>query len=465
MGSSDDTGTVEKTVQLIVDYCNQPTATNKAALYESLLDEAVVAQIDDLIERLLDHQGRNDSRLHDLARSLVLDAPDRERVKLGIALLALFRNPEDLDIFLTIGRHDEFSLYAAVAIQNQENSERSHWELGKNVFGWGRIHVVERLSETTDPAIQDWLVRDGFRNEILYEYLAGLCARAGHLKEALKQDTVDRELLTAAGEIVTAWLLGGPVASITSYEEGVETVQLLLGHLNRSAATLGDLLAVSAVRSFLIGSSPKSEEAIAHGWSEGLCERLALQCDEIINRPDWPGRVTAALESEDDKTFYDADRCAAVLNIDTWEHHRQRLRLNFREPSRWYYVMRGAGMERVKQVVDMAEKYLPLEAIAIGPAEENGLGPEFGNDSCLDFVVQDLRKYKGVGSSLIEAALRSRVIRLRRVAIVTLEEWGRENWWTTAAEDLAAAAAAEPREDVREEIRRLLAGLPTQQSE
>jgi hypothetical protein len=63
---------------------------------------------------------------------------------------------------------------------------------------------VERLRETTDPDIRSWILREGYRNSIMHEYLAYIAATTGGLLEALRAETVDRRLLTAAGQILQA---------------------------------------------------------------------------------------------------------------------------------------------------------------------------------------------------------------------------------------------------------------------
>ena len=60
------------------------------------------------------------------------------------------------------------------------------WKLAKAVHGWGRIHAVNYLADLTiTPEIKDWMLREGFRNRVLNEYLAYSCATAGELKQAL----------------------------------------------------------------------------------------------------------------------------------------------------------------------------------------------------------------------------------------------------------------------------------------
>ena len=119
MGTGENEETVRKTVELVLAYSRQPTATNKAAVYQHVIAEHVVSIIDPVIEALVNESGIGHDRLYELARSFVTEAPDREPVKFGIALLGLFRQPADQELFQTLGRHDEFTLFCAVAIANR----------------------------------------------------------------------------------------------------------------------------------------------------------------------------------------------------------------------------------------------------------------------------------------------------------------------------------------------------------
>ena len=59
---------------------------------------------------------RAEPELHELARRLATESPDRGPVKFGIAMLGSMGDERDLDIVRTLALHDEFGLYAAEAI-------------------------------------------------------------------------------------------------------------------------------------------------------------------------------------------------------------------------------------------------------------------------------------------------------------------------------------------------------------
>ncbi len=461
MGTGENDEAVRKTVELVLAYSRQPTAKNKAAVYQHVIAAHVVSTIDPVIEALLNEEGIGHDRLYELARSFVTEAPDREPVKFGIALLGLFRQPADHELFQTLGRHDEFTLFCAVAIANSsEDHEEALWTLARNVTGWGRIHVVERLAQTANPAIKRWLIREGFRNSVLYEYLAATCARAGGLLAALSEDHVDRGLLTAAGEIIQALITGGPAEGIDDYEDARPVIEAYLGHMASSAETIEDFLHVNSIKGYLGEDGSRWASRYDAGWTAECRDRLRSACDSILGRPDWADRVRVKLGSEDEVAFAHADEAAKALGIDTWDIHWRRLQQKPADPGRWYHVMALCNGERIGRVVEFAEASIDLAAVATGAGDELGLGRGFEPHLCLDFVLQDLRRFPGKGGALIAAGLKSPVVRNRNMAVAALAAWSREEWPGGLARALERAAGCELNEDVRERMHKALKGEP-----
>ena len=461
MGAGEDVEAVRSTVGLVVAFSRQPTAANKAALYRHVVTGHVVSIIDPVIEALVNEGDIGHDRLYELARSFVTEAPDRGPVKLGIALLGLFRQPDDLELFQTLGRHDEFTLFCAVAIGNaSEDHDEALWTLARNVTGWGRIHVVERLALTTDPAIKDWLLREGFRNSVMYEYLAGTCAKAGGLLAALSEDRVDRELLTGAGEIIQALIAGGPAGGIDDYEDARPVIESYLGHMATSAETVSDFLHIHAIKGFLDEDVSLWATRYDAGWSAECRDRLRSECESILGRPEWADRVRSGLGSGDELVFDQADRAARALGIDTWDLHWRRLRQKPTDPGRWYHVMALCDEARIGEAVEFAEANLDLAGIATGAADELGLGRGFEQHSCLGYVFQELRRFPEKGGALIEAGFKSPVVRNRNMAAAALAGWPRGRWPCGLARSLGRAAECEPDEGVREWMQKVLNGEP-----
>jgi hypothetical protein len=448
-------------LMLLRAYCGSPTATNKKAVYDFLMTNSVLSFVDPLSDALRKETTLNLGRLDECVRSFATESPDREPVKFGICILGLFRHAEDRDVFLTLGRHDEFTLYAAVALANGSlKPEEDLWELAKNVDGWGRINTVERLANTDNPEIKEWLLREGYKNSVMYEYLAYTCAVTGNLTGALEREQVDDELLDGAGDIIEALIAGGPAQNIDDYEDAATAMDSFVQVMESRAKTLRHFLAVNSIKRFL-GEKDADWAARSHrGWTEERRKELSERCDSILGRPIWIQLVIEDLKSSDNLEFYRADQAAQVLGVDTWTTHWNRLQESPLNSGNWYNVMRQCDEQRIDEIIALAERTLPLDKIETGAADEMGLGKGWEAHQCLDSILQDLGSYPGHGFRLVEAGLKSPVVRNRNMAIKAMSEWGKEKWPAGSKAILEQARAVEPEKDVRERIQNTLDGKP-----
>lgn len=459
MGSDPDTEAVGRAAKLLATYCSQPTAANKLELYRWVLDNNVLSLLDPLLERLSEMKV-DVRRLYELAYSLTTESPDREPVKLGIAVLGRFENPENNSIFITLGSHDEFTLYSAVAIANQsEDPERDLWALAKRVHGWGRVQLVERISETEDPEIKEWLVLEGYKNSIMYEYLAYPCAMGGELHLLLAEDQVDDELIASASDIIEALINGGPAADISHYEYGQQVLKDYLRLVQNGEQPLIALLTVMSIQRYLKSLPERDETSEYEQWDEGD-RLLALEtCKSITQQPHWETLVKSGLSDRDSMVFGQASHAAKALGISTWDDHWRRLQEDPEDSGRWYNIMQVVDDPTIGQVVAYAERVIPLGKIATGIGDEMGLGNEFKHHSCLDYVLQDLRRFAGKGHDLVRTGLKSPVIRNRNMALMALKEWDDASWPQDIKPSLYEIAKQDPNESTRELAEELLQRL------
>ena len=455
-------GTVEQAVEQIFDALGALTesATDErvTALYALLTSHSVMEDVDPLLQRIVDDGSLDAERLHAVAHWLASSAPDREPVKLAIALLGVVHGENDRDLLLSLGRHEEFTLYSAVALRNQEpNGERTIFDLARKVDGWGRVHLVERLADTQDDEIRAWMLREGYRNSVLWEYTALVCARTGGLAEALRLPHPDDALLRGAGDLLaTLTGSGGPAEGMESYPDGAEATERWLGHLRDHVdLDLQHFLNVHRIRRFLQEEEFQGSE-VAADWLERR-ERLLGHISAIVGRPEWADKARSQLDATDREAFWTAAEAAKVLGIDPWEHYFQRTE---RGEDFWWQLMQTDDPARIDRVVAFAEARLPLDKIASGPGDALGMGPEFQHHGALDFVLQDLRRFPGKGWALIRAGLRSPVIRNRNMALNALGAWPRESWPDDAELLVRRVVAEEPNDRTAALGRRVLAGEP-----
>ena len=455
-------GKPQALLELFQTYCSGPTSHNKKAIYDYLVENPAIDFVDQFMDALPKDKSLNYDRLYECAKSFAIEATDREPVKIGIAILGRFRPTADRELLLTIGRHEEFTQYSAVALGNSsDNPEPDMWTLAKNVQGWGRICTVERLAKTHDPAIKRWLLREGYRNSVMYEYLAYTCAVAGDLKTELEHDEIDNGLLDAAGDVIGALISGGPAESMDDYADGAAVVERYLVWMQTRATSLSHFLAVAGIKVYVTDKNANWAARTQRGWTADWRAKCAELCSAVLSNPRWREQIVGGLESTDDGAFYDADRAAGFLGVDTWPTNWRRLQQAPGKSHNWYGVMKLCNQDRIPAVIALAERTIPLEQIATGPAKEVGLGKEFQAHSCLDYVLQDLGRFPGYGYELIEVGLKSPVVRNRNMALKALSEWGQSKWPKQARQDLEHAKSIEPDDRrVRKSIQNVLDGKP-----
>lgn len=467
---SELTDEMRELVGLLAKQTRRPTTAARKATYRKLLETDLGGAMDVVLEEVLRHPGILAGPLFEEAQWFAEQAADRNVLKFGIALLGLYRNDKVRDLLMTLGSHDEFTLYAAVALKNgSDDGNDALFELAQRVNGWGKIHLVERLEPTTQQ-IRDWLLREGCANSITNEYLAYTCAVKGELHEVLAAETVDAELFEGASVIVQALLSGGPAEDIDDYGHAPQVIADYVRHAGTMCASAMQLSVVLDIRAFLDPEDEKWEARFANGWTEAGRVACMQVCETLLADPKWTRVVMEAVSQSESGSVDPSDSrkgrarvehfygvaCARKLGLDVWEMLFGQLAVEPLDSSLYYDLMRTDDGDRVRRVVDFAEAHLPLREIAAGPADERGLGPGFKPHMCLDMIVQSLDAHEGVGRRLIAAALMSPVVRNRNMALSVLEAWPVEAWDAEVKETLARLAELEAETSVLERVRKLM---------
>lgn len=447
---------IKEMIHLLAKQSRKPSNKTRRASYLKLMQEDVISVIDPLLEALRKQPGINMQNLYNEAYWLTEIAAHRNVVKFGIALLGQFETEYHKNLVLMLGKHDEFTLYSALAIQNSlEASNAVLFELAKSVNGWGKIQLVERLEPDTQE-IKEWLLRKGCPNSVMYEYLACVCARKGELHTALANDQVDLELYEGAGDIISALIAGGPAEDIDDYEHAMSVVRDFLRLAQTMCKTVAQLSVIIDIFDFLNQTEERWHDRYSKGWIEEDRYRHRKVCQEIISAEYWASKVWEDINSSNRVSQYSAIRAAKTLGLDIWPELFKQLQETPLNDSLYFELMRTDNKERVQQLVVFAEEKLPLSHIASGPADEMGLGPNFKPHHALDFIMQDLDQHEGVGQKLIESALQSPVVRNRNMALKALEAWSLASWGDSLVQRVKELANREPDSSLKERIEKLM---------
>lgn len=427
------------------------------------------------VVRYADALGAELARLGDLtatrvaphARRLVREARTREALKLGVLLLGLYGDTSDLEMLLTLGRHEEFTLFSALAVARLvPDPVALWWRMARGLQGWGKVHLVERICDVLEESeggheeIRAWLLREGCENNVLPEYVACRCAIGGALHRALAERNPDEALLEGASVIIEALMNDeGPSEDMTDYEHGVEVTQRFIGHLERQCDDLRRLAVVVSIQAWLTridqGPSDRRNVLEALGWTPNRRADLLARCKAIIERDGWKQRVEEAYQSDDVNQGRLAWSVANAVGVDLWEKAFRRLERNPLDDELYYALFQSDDLYRQRRVMAFAERNLPLGDIASGPSTELGFGEEWRPHQCLTFVLQELRRPGLFSPSLVIAGLRSPVMRVRNMAAAALESQPVDVWGPEMAEVLERCLKDEPNDKLRGRLQEL----------
>ena len=433
------------------------TTANVQKLYALLIADSVPSFVDDLLPLIIKQHALDADRLKALAIWLAKHAPDRAAVKVAIAILGVVTPFDQRDLIITLGAHDEFTLYAAVALRNgtRGNCERELMQMAEHVHGWGRVAIVDRLALTTSATTKAWLLREGYK-VMCYYMTAYTCATAGDLRRALADEHVDDALLIGAGVILSTLVDGNPCRDIEDYDDGIFVVERYLQHVVVLPKQIDFLVTIESLQAFLRRKTERPRPRAELGWTPDRCASIAATMARVTADPAWRPIVAAALASSDNKVFGAATAAARAIGDDPWPHQFARLVGGDRD--QWWHVMQTKDAARVEQVVAFAIQSLPLAQIATRdtfPLRNRSLSAGYED---LRHVLQELTRFSGIGWALLHAGIRSADSENRWWALNSLSQWPRTIWPDDARRTLLEAQRLEPKKELRRRMKRVLAG-------
>ena len=459
--SSESKLKVEELVKLLKRISEYGDKRSEAKFYQLITEtDSIIGIIDDFLEKAINLSLPINPYLFEFSKDMAFKTNHRNSVKVGVALIGICKGKSVINEIGIIGLHDEFTLFSIVAISNiSDDIVNDFWQIAKKVDGWGKIHIVERLAKMELPnTVKTWLIIDGYKNSIMYEYLAYTCAVNGDLHDFLKQERVENSIFKASAEIIDALIAGGPAEDISHYQFASILIENFVRHAEVQANDISHFIVLNQIKDFLTDLQNDITEQTKNGWTQDIISNCLIDIVEIFNSKNWSELAIVALNSSDNITFWNGKQAAKLLHIDIWEIVWQRLKSNPSESSLWYDVVNEAKPTNADEVILFAAMAIPLKELATGPKDSLGLGPEFIKHQSLDYIITFLENYPTKGESIILTALDSPVTRNRNMAIKVLHKWGKDNWSETITIKLEQLSKIEPNLSTKENVFRVLSG-------
>jgi hypothetical protein len=435
----------------LVLFCNNGSQQNLHALYSLLAGNAAMEYMESLFNAL-DALQPDVGRVCQLCRWIVSKSPDREAVRIAVALLGVCGDEDDVPPLRVLSRHASFMPYAGIALMKLcPDYEIELWNIAKADDGWGRIMAVERLVEAQRPEVQHWLLTEGHRNSILQGYGALECARGGRLAETLAQPDLPAYLLDSCVELVHSLVLAayGPGDGLDKYEAGAVAITGMLGQLERIEPRL-----VHAAPAYLIHDFLTSRNFEIAGFTPRTRSAAVKSATQLLARPGYRTAIEEALASSDPEEYRLGLYSSRFFEVGAWDTVFARLGPEA-DAALWHMAIWDQDWDRVSRVIEAAR---PLLARPDSTVEDT---PEYEQATAILIpLVQQLKHWPGAAPDAVEHALRCPDNFIRPRALYLLEEWARQDW-TDEMHCLVTQIAERDPETRRQEMAlRLLAGQP-----
>ena len=165
-------------------------------------------------------------QIKELGRWMVMEAPDREVVKMGIIILGISHDVDSIPLLKSIAKHGEFTYYVGSALYELT----PQWDLMlidiiEPLYYWGRVMAVTLLLDySLREEVRKWCVRYGFRHNYSPDYNIEDCMKQGDILKDMRKEKWDEPLLRAV-QVYVVFLLEN---ARNSYKNGGEVIRLYL---------------------------------------------------------------------------------------------------------------------------------------------------------------------------------------------------------------------------------------------
>lgn len=353
-------------------------------------------------------------------------SPDKNPIKIALGLLGSFNDSTSQRLLLLFSLHPEFTLYAIRSLKQRlscEEFEPFLYSLGKRTKGWGRIQFIEHLPSTLSVNNRYWLLTEGYKNNVMTEYVAYDCVTKGALLEMLHTHPLDNDLLLGCSDLVRALINGGPAKDIYDYVEGAQACNTFISQVDTlPPKELKHLYCVCEIADFVQSRGEDWLLLESLGWDDHCQQQIISVSQRIIQKPEWSTFIIEALQSPSRSKNYQASLVAKSLHLDIWE---LLFSLQKEDPNAdwWHQLMQTDTSHKIERVVKLAEQQIELMAFDSTDDPLTATDTEYRSHHAVEYIMQDLGGFPGIGWSLIKRQLRSPTLRDRNMALNVLSTW------------------------------------------
>lgn len=410
---------VSKLVKLLDELITNPTLKTRTAIYERVMYDRIAVYGGNLI-REIKEKNWDDQRIQEEALWFLNHAAHREVVKFALVLLATTKCEEYKELIMKIGKHEEFTGYAVIALKKGTYQWNDHvFELAKDLNGWGKLTCVSILNPTSNE-IKEWLITKGFENTVDNEALAYICAVKGDLDIFLEKEVITNEVYNGASQIITTLLSKKGPDSMEDYAYAKEVMSDYLRHSKTMLQTIEQFNTIVAIDQFINEGEQVWEKRYKNKWFPHLKETVRQELAYFKEETKWIDQANQLLEKD---ISYEALQVLKFFQIDISTD----LFLKLKEDT--------SNLILVSEILGINSKVAveQLCTIVLESYDFNQLS--FNEMIAFQLILDYLNKHEGSGIQLVYHALNHELEPIQEKALSILKNWNPIVWKSTKLEE------------------------------
>lgn len=375
-------------------------------------DHLMNAYVESVQQWIDDHRDTLDPEpLIWFADRLLQEADQSEIIKFALSLLEFFdlhQEEELAEEIRLLAKCNEFTLFCVRNFLQWKNGQEEIWQTARQVYGWGRIAALEYLDPRT-AQIRQWMLEEGWDNDVNPEYTARLLAENVDLLGVLEQPTLTAKAFEGAEALVDALLVDEPVPGISRIRQPVKLLTEFLRHCEEQEKELEEyqviLYILQYAQSRLAG---KEQETVKQACGKLL---LSFACAQTVQQAMKKG---------------EGFEMARTLDL---PYAQQAVELVLQAPLDHVdllpYALTGDS-HHDHHVMELYEALIPGFVKAFGEKRPGEISLEEqlnGVYMDLNRILSQLYGFPGTGEKLFLTALQSPALMNRNTALEILAQW------------------------------------------
>lgn len=407
---------VSKLVKLLEDLMTEPTLKTRTAIYERVMLDRIAVYGGNLI-REIKQKNWDDQKIQEEAIWFLDHAAHREVVKFALVLLASTQCENHKDLIMNIGKHEEFTGYAVIALKKgtyQWND--AVYELARELNGWGKLTCVSILNPTSNE-IKEWLITKGFENTVDHEALAYLCAVKGDLDIFLEKEEITNEVYNGASEIISTLIYKKGPDSMEDYAYAKEVMSDYLRHSKTMVQSIEQFHTIAAIERFIMEEEEIWEERYNQNkWYPHQRETLKQELAYFKNEIKW---IDEANERLTKGVSFEALQVLKFFQVDICTYVFQQL---LKDTSNLVLITEILNMDNQAAIDQLCS--VVLESYQFNHLTLNEL-------IAFQLILEYLNKHEGSGLQLVYHALNHELEPVQEKGLSILQNWNPSVWRST----------------------------------